>query len=74
MSMRSNVLAVVSAMLLSLSALAQDRAPDWEFGGDIIYQDAQQPDFEGGSTIDMQTDWGMSITGGYRFNPLSFRY
>jgi opacity protein-like surface antigen len=69
MSIRSTVLLLATVALLSTSAAAQDRTPGWELGADLIYQDAQSADFEGGSSIQTDTDYGLSFTLGYRFNP-----
>lgn len=68
MSLLCRALLAATALSLSIPALAQERGPGWEFGGDLLYQDAQDSSFEGGSSIDTQTNWGFSLFGGYRFN------
>jgi len=52
----------------ALAANAAGRDPGWEFGGELIYQDSKNVDFEGGSTIDLSSDVGLALTFGYRFS------
>ena len=63
----------IAAVGLALSAFANaqssDREPGWEVGMDVVYQDAGTIKFEGGSTINLEDDLGVSFTFGYRFNP-----
>jgi opacity protein-like surface antigen len=51
----------------SASAFA-DRQPGWDFGGELLYQDSQDVNFEGGSSASMDDDLGIALTFGYRFN------
>lgn len=51
----------------SLAAYA-DRDTGWEFGGDLIYQDSQDFDGDNGSTGSLDSDLGIALTFGYRFN------
>jgi opacity protein-like surface antigen len=62
-----SVLAVLSG-LLATSAGAQSRDDGWEIGTQLIYQDSQNLEFDGGSTADLESDLGISVTFGYRFN------
>ena len=57
--------AVCSAWSLAASA---GRDPGWEFGGELIYQDSKDVDFEGGSSLSLDSDVGLAITFGYRFS------
>jgi hypothetical protein len=59
----------LAASLLAFPVHAQNtRGPGWEFGADIIYQDAADVSFEGGSSASLDADWGLAFTFGYRFN------
>jgi len=51
----------------SLAAHA-DRDTGWEFGGELIYQSSQDFDSDGGSTASVDSDVGLALTFGYRFN------
>lgn len=51
----------------SLSAYA-DRDTGWEFGGELIYQDSADFDSDGGSSASLDSDLGIALTFGYRFN------
>ena len=55
------------SILWSASASA-DRQPGWDFGGELIYQDSQDIDFNGGSSASLDDDIGIALTFGYRFN------
>jgi opacity protein-like surface antigen len=57
--------AVCSAWSLSAHA---DRETGWEFGGELIYQDSAEFDADGGSTASLDSDIGIALTFGYRFN------
>lgn len=57
--------AVCSAWSLSAHA---DRDTGWEFGGDLIYQDSQDFDGDNGSSGSLDSDIGIALTFGYRFN------
>lgn len=68
MSIRNRHLWVASSLLLASVAQAQERDPGWDFGFDVIYQDSQSATFDGGSSIDTDSDYGFSASFGYRFN------
>jgi opacity protein-like surface antigen len=51
----------------SLSAYA-DRDTGWEFGGELIYQDSADFDSDGGASASLDSDLGIALTFGYRFN------
>ena len=61
---------VVLAALCSTWPLAAyaDRDTGWEFGGDLLYQNSQDMEFEGDSTVSTDSDLGFAFTFGYRFN------
>lgn len=59
-------LAVFSA--LWSAAAGAERRPGWEFGAEIIYQDAQDIDFNGGSFASLDEDVGLALIFGYRFS------
>jgi opacity protein-like surface antigen len=59
-------LAVVCAMW-SFAAHAE-RQPGWDFGADLIYQDAQHIDFKGGSSAALEDDIGLALAFAYRLN------
>ena len=54
--------------LLSTGANAQSRGDGWEFGADLLYLNSQSVDFDGGSTVDFDSDIGVSLYVGYRFS------
>ena len=58
----------VALSLLSAEADAQSRGDGWEFGADLIYQNSNDVEFDGGSTVAFESDIGFSIYGGYRFS------
>ncbi len=61
-----------AGFMAATSAHAQgnnSRQPGWEVGLDVIYQDATTLDFDGGSTADLKTDYGLALTFGYRMSP-----
>jgi opacity protein-like surface antigen len=61
--------AVLSAGLaLSSAARADDRGVGWEFGMDVIYQGSKDVDFDGGSKVSLDSDFGLSVNGTYRFS------
>jgi opacity protein-like surface antigen len=68
MTFRNKSLLAASALMLASAVHAQERAPGWEFGLDVIYQDSQSANFDGGSTIETDSDYGLSATFGYRIN------
>ena len=51
----------------SLAAFA-DRDTGWEFGGELLYQNSQDIEFEGDSTVSTDSDLGFAVTFGYRLN------
>lgn len=57
-----------AASLANSPALCDTRDAGWDFGIDVIYQDSADLSFEGGSTASLDTDWGLAIAFGYRFN------
>jgi opacity protein-like surface antigen len=68
--MKIKVLALALAGLtLGGVASAQTREAGWDVGMDLIYQDSKTIHFDGGSTIALDDDWGVSFNFGYRFNP-----
>jgi opacity protein-like surface antigen len=64
------------ATLLSLTALSlywsagarAEREPGWDFGVDLIWQDATDISFEHGSKASLDDDLGLALSFGYRFN------
>jgi opacity protein-like surface antigen len=50
------------------TAGAQDREGRWEFTLGTLYQLSADLDFQGGSTLATDNDWGLSIGGGYNFS------
>jgi Outer membrane protein beta-barrel domain len=56
------------AAALPVAAQAQNREAGWEFGADVIYQDASNVSFNGGSQVDFHDDWGVDLAFAYRFN------
>ncbi len=78
MNIKKSSISLVSALLAAagfmVSSLAHaqgatSRQPGWEVGFDAIYQDATTLEFDGGSSADLSSDWGLALTFGYRFNP-----
>lgn len=49
-------------------ASSQERDAGWDMGLDVIYQDSTDLSFDGGSSASLQSDWGLALTFGYRFN------
>ena len=58
---------LLAGALFAAPALAE-RGPGWDFGGELLWQDAQELNFEGGSAADLDDDLGIALTFGYRFN------
>ena len=54
--------------LLSAGANAQSRGEGWEFGADLLYQNSQDVDFDGGTSVEFDSDIGISLYAGYRFS------
>ena len=52
----------------SLAAHAGGRDVGWDFGGELIYQDSKDIDFDGGSSASLDSDVGLALTFGYRFS------
>ena len=63
-----NLALALAGLAVSGMASAQSREPGWDIGMDVIYSDSKTIDFEGGSQIRLDDDWGLSFTFGYRFN------
>jgi opacity protein-like surface antigen len=53
---------------LTTPAFAQDRTGSWEFIFDINYQDGYDIDFDGGSSVDTDADWGFGVGAAYNFS------
>jgi opacity protein-like surface antigen len=68
MSIREHLLFTAAALLFTSAASAQEREPGFEFGVDLIYQDSQSASFEGGSSVETDSDLGVSLVFGYRVN------
>lgn len=66
--MKSIVCSICLAASLAAPAFAQSRGPGWEFGADVIYQDSQDIDFNGGSSASLEDDFGLAFTFGYRLS------
>lgn len=63
----------IAGMLLALFASVtpadaqQGREERWEFTLGTLYQFSNDLDFDGGSTVATQDDWGFVMTGGFHF-------
>ena len=67
--MRIRHFGIFAALSLLCSPIAlAERNPGWDYGADIVYQDAQDIDFEGGSSASLEDDIGIALSFGYRFN------
>jgi opacity protein-like surface antigen len=67
--MKAFMISALAAVSLSSTAYAQsERGSGWEFGADVIYQDGSNLSFDGGSSAELQDDFGFAVTFGYRFN------
>jgi opacity protein-like surface antigen len=59
-------------LLVPLAAIGTaahaERTTGWEYGAELIYQDSQDIDFEGGSFASLDDDLGLALAFGYRFN------
>jgi opacity protein-like surface antigen len=68
--MKSRYIVALAAVLggSSLAANAGSRDTGWDFGGELIYQNSLDVDFEGGSKASLDSDIGLALTFGYRFN------
>src|SRR6478672_5417382 len=65
----------ILAATLALSTMAHAQYANhgssgqgWEGGFDLVYQNATTLDFDGGSKVNTNTDWGLALTFGYRFS------
>ena len=66
---RGTIIAFAACMAMSSPAWAQNsRSPGWEFGVDGVYQDSNDVGFDGGSRLSVDSDFGLSLTFGYRFS------
>jgi opacity protein-like surface antigen len=54
--------------LLSAGANAQSRGEGWEFGADLVYQNSQDVDFDGGTNVEFDSDLGVSLYAAFRFS------
>ena len=61
-------LLALGAATASTLASAQARDPGWDIGGDLVWQDKKTINFNGGTQVRLDDDWGLSFTFGYRFN------
>src|SRR5262245_55667375 len=68
MKLHRMFLCATAMSLLSAGVNAQSRGEGWEFGADLLYQNSQGVDFDGGSTVDFDSDLGFSLYGAYRFS------
>lgn len=50
------------------SAAHAERVKGWEVGYNVIYQDAQAIQFNGGSSLSLKSDIGVALAFNYRFN------
>lgn len=67
--MKSRYIVTLAAVCSAWSLAAYaDRDTGWEFGGELIYQDSQDIDGDNGSTASIDSDIGLALTFGYRFN------
>lgn len=65
------ILIVLSILAASLPWSAQGqgtRPPGNEFGADLVYQLSHKIKFDGGSIVDLNDDFGVSLWWGYRFS------
>jgi|SRR5580698_4549860 opacity protein-like surface antigen len=71
-SLRSRAVLLLAILTLSTAAHAQyssGHGTGWEGGLDVIYQNATTLNFKGGTTANIDTDWAIGFTVGYRVNP-----
>jgi opacity protein-like surface antigen len=60
----------LAALCVSCSIAAHaGRDTGWEFGGEIIYQDSAEFTGDNDSSASLDSDVGVALTFGYRFNP-----
>ncbi len=64
---------ITATLLFTSAAIAQtsvsDREVGPEFGVDVVYQLSNDVGFEGGSTLDLEDDIGLTLNFGYNFSP-----
>jgi len=65
---RLSRLAVLPLGIVCSTAALAERGTGWDIGGDVIYQDAQDIDFEGGSSASLDDDLGIALSFGYRLS------
>ncbi len=67
--MKSRYIVTLAAVCSAWSLCAYaDRDTGWEFGGELIYQDSADFDSDEGSSASLDSDIGLALTFGYRFN------
>jgi opacity protein-like surface antigen len=66
--MNSRYIVTLTALCGAWSLAANARDPGWEFGGELIYQDSFDISSDVGSTASIDSDVGIALTFGYRFN------
>jgi opacity protein-like surface antigen len=67
--MKSRYIVTLAAVCSAWSLAAHaDRDFGWEFGGELIYQDSADFDSDEGSSASLDSDIGIALTFGYRFN------
>lgn len=49
--------------------MSRSRGAGWEFGIEAVYLDSKDLDFEGGTTMSVDDDFGLTLIFGYRVNP-----
>lgn len=68
----SGITKIILSVALVLSAFASaqsaNRNRGWEMGLDLVYQDTNTFEFDGGSDIETDEDVSLSLTFGYRYN------
>lgn len=68
MKLQTMLMYAAGLCLLSAGANAQSRGEGWEFGADLLYQNSNDVDFDGGTTVAFDSDIGFSLWGGYRLS------
>ena len=68
MRIQNMFMCAAALSLLSAGANAQSRGEGWEFGADLLYQNSNDVEFDGGTTVAFDSDIGFSLCGGYRFS------
>jgi opacity protein-like surface antigen len=66
--MKALIVSCLFASTLACAAAQAQSGGQWEFGGDLIYQDGNDVSFDGGSRLDFEEDWGIALTFAYRIN------